>query len=250
MIRFRFNPGRVFSICSAIFLFVAFITSLHLKLQIGTFIPSQKVVIVTHGLSFLLSVIVIFKPVLCIQVFVLMCESILTIMTGYQTLGVFLFYAIVILMFVNGKFRIRPVLELLPFVILHILSLLLTYKQGIFFVFMGLANSFFYAAFFYWIYDILRAKLSCFLPAETKNNSIIKEKPGEQLHLSDYNLSERQVNFILDNLHKNSSYKELSETYFVSLSTVKKEFSELYRIFNVTKLEELRHLLLQFQVSR
>ena len=115
---------------------------------------------------------------------------------------------------------------------------------------MGLANSFFYAAFFYWIYDILRAKLSCFLPAETKNNSIIKEKPGEQLHLSDYNLSERQVNFILDNLHKNSSYKELSETYFVSLSTVKKEFSELYRIFNVTKLEELRLLLLQFQVSR
>ena len=250
MIRFRFNPGRVFAIFSAVFLFVAFITSLHYELHIETFIPSQKVVIFTHAVSFILAVFVIFKPVLFIQVYVLMSESILTIMTGYQTLGVFLFYLTIILMFVNGKFRTRPVIGVLPIVILHLLSLILSYKQGIFFVFMGLANSLFCGAFFYWIYDILRAKLSCFLPAETKNNSIIKEKPGEQLHLTDYNLSERQLNFILDNLHKNSSYKELSKTYFVSLSTVKKEFSELYKIFNVTKLEELRLLLLQFQVSR
>lgn len=250
MIRFRFNPGRVFAIFSAVFLFVAFITSLHFDLRVETFIPSQKVVIVTHGISFLLSLIVIFKPVLFIQVFVLMCESILTIMTGYQTLGVFLFYAIVILMLVNGKFRFRPVLEMLPLVSLHIISLLLTYKQGFFFVLMGFSNSLFYAAFFYWIFDILRAKLSCFLPAETKNNSIIKEKHGEQLHLSDYNLSDRQMNFILDNIHKNSSYKELSETYFVSISTVKKEFTEVYKIFNVKKLEDLRLLLLQYQVSK
>ena len=58
------------------------------------------------------------------------------------------------------------------------------------------------------------------------------------------------MDFILDNLHENCSYKDLSEKYFVSLSTVKKDFSELFKIFGVTKLEELHLLLLQYKVTK
>jgi len=55
---------------------------------------------------------------------------------------------------------------------------------------------------------------------------------------------------ILDNIQNNLSYKQLSEKYFVSVSTVKKDFSEVFQVFEVTKLEELHLLLLRYQVSR
>ena len=45
------------------------------------------------------------------------------------------------------------------------------------------------------------------------------------------------------------SYKELSEKYFVSISTVKKIFADIFKIFNVSNIEELRLLLLQYQVE-
>ena len=75
------------------------------------------------------------------------------------------------------------------------------------------------------------------------------QKPGTAISLSDFKLSERQINFVLANLHRNLSYKEISEEYFVSVSTVKKEFAEVYKVFNVSKLEELRILLLQYQIE-
>ena len=246
----RINPERVCAIFSSMFLLVAFLASLELNLKVETFIPSQSFVTVTHAVSLILAIFVIFKQSLFIEVLIMLVESVLTIMTGYMHLGIFLFYGIIILMFVKGKFRRRALWEILPLVIIHLAALFSCFIRSWIFVIMGLASSLFYAAFLYWIYDILKAKLSCFLPSSTKNNSVIKENPGEALHLSDYNLSDRQMNFVLDNLHENCSYKELSEKYFVSLSTVKKDFSELFRIFDVGKLEELHLLLLQYQVTR
>ena len=247
---FRINPERVFTIFSSIFLFVAFYSSLHLELRVATFIPSQTVVSVIHAVSFVISLVILFYPAIYLQVIVLLAESVLTTMTGYMPLGIFLFYAIIILMFAKGQLKQKPFASVCPIVIIHIAAIISTYKQSWHFVALGLSSTLFYGAFFYLIYDILKAKLSCYLPSNSMNNTVIKEKIGEALHLSDYNLSERQTNFVLDNLHENCSYKDLSEKYFVSLSTVKKEFSEIFRIFDVKKLEELHILLLQYQVSR
>ena len=246
----RTNPERVFLFFSTVFLLVAFLASLVLPLRYQTLITSQKVVTVTHAVAFSLSIITLIEPIILLEVIIILTESVLTVMTGYTQLGVFLFYAMLILMFVKEQFTSRPAAKIIPLVIIHLLSILACAKLGWVHVFLGLASSFFYMAFFYWIYDILRTKLSCFLPAETKSNSVIKEKPGEPLHLTDYKLSERQMDFVLDNLHENCTYKDLSEKYFVSLSTVKKDFSELFKIFGVKKLEELHLLLLQYKVSR
>ena len=246
----RLNPERVCAIFSSVFLLVAFLASLKLNLSIESFIPSQSVVTATHAAALILAVIVIFKQSLFLEVFIMLCESVLTLMTGYMHLGIFLFYGIIILMFVKGKFKTHTCFQIIPLVIIHLASILSCFVRSWIFVAMGLASSFFYAAFLYWIYDILKGKLSCFLPTTAKSNSIIRKKPGEAIHLSDYQLSDRQMNFILDNLHENCSYKELSQKYFVSLSTVKKDFSELFRIFDVGNLEELHLLLLQYQISR
>lgn len=246
----RISPERVCVFVSAIFLFISFVASLQLNLQVETFIPSQTFVSLIHAVCFLLSLIVIIKPTLYLEVVIMLCESVLTIMIGYMHLGIFLFYGILILMFVNGKFRRHALVEIIPLVVIHIAAIFSCFIHSWIYVIMGIASSFFFAAFLYWIYDILKVKLSCFLPSAAKHNTVIKQAPGEDLHLSDYNLSDRQMNFVLDNLHENRTYKELSEKYFVSLSTVKKDFSELFRVFDVGNLEELHLLLLQYKVSK
>lgn len=55
---------------------------------------------------------------------------------------------------------------------------------------------------------------------------------------------------MFDYINNGLNYKDLSDKYYVSLSTVKKEFTDIYKIFNVTKLEELHILLLQYVVDK
>ena len=74
--------------------------------------------------------------------------------------------------------------------------------------------------------------------------------PGTEIQLSSLGMTERQVNFIYDYIMENLNYKELSEKYHVSLSTVKREFTEVYKIIGVTKLEELHILLIQYKISK
>ncbi len=97
---------------------------------------------------------------------------------------------------------------------------------------------------------MLKAKLSCLFPQNVgENNTIIGKPAGSTISLSDYNLNDRQCTFVIENIHNKLSYKEISEKYFVSISTVKKIFAEVFKIFNVSNIEELRILLLQYQVK-
>ena len=92
--------------------------------------------------------------------------------------------------------------------------------------------------------------LSCLFPQNVReNNTIIGKPAGSTISLSEYGLNERQSNFVIENIHNKLSYKEISEKYFVSISTVKKIFAEVFKIFNVSNIEELRILLLQYQVK-
>ena len=101
-----------------------------------------------------------------------------------------------------------------------------------------------------WIYTILKAKLSCLFPQNVRdNNSVIGKPAGSAISLKDYNLNERQRLFVMEHIYNKLSYKEISEKHFVSISTVKKIFAEVFRIFEVSNIEELRILLLQYQVT-
>ena len=121
---------------------------------------------------------------------------------------------------------------------------------GITYMLVDISYSIFCFAFYMWIYYTLKAKLSCLFPKNVRENDTIKGKPaGSVIKLSDYNLSERQKNLLLDHLYNKLSYKDLSEKYFVSISTVKKIFADIFKIFNVSNIEELRILLLQYQVE-
>lgn len=212
--------------------------------------PSSIVIPATHILCATLCLFLCFKPSDKLFITIVMVESFLLVLTNYAMLGIFFFYAAIILIICKGLFPKNQKHVIVYLAIMHCISLFGGLTRGWQHTLINIGYSAFSLFFYLWIYYILKARFSCYLPKNVTNNqTIINQKQGEELSLSEYNLSERQINFILANLHDNLSYKEISEKYFVSISTVKKEFAGVYKVFNVTKLEELRILLLQYQIK-
>ena len=255
MNRNRISSERVVAVVGLLFILIAAITSLFFNGDPNSIIEkiadTRIVIPVVHFICVFLTIILIIKPNDYLMMAILFIESELTILTNYRELGTFFFYAVVILIFcrdlVSDKSKKKMIFSLF---FLHFITLCLTCTHGIKYMFITMGYSAFCLAFYFWIYNILKVKFSCFLPKNvTQNNTIVGKTVGSTISLSDYNLNERQISFVLENLHNKMSYKEISEKYFVSISTVKKIFAEVFKIFNVSNIEELRILLLQYQVK-
>jgi len=245
---------RVVYLVGFIFLTIASVTGILLDGDKNSIIewiaPSSVVIPTVHIICAALCLYLNFKPNDTLFIVIVMIQSTLLNLTDYVMLGIFFFYAAIILIVCKGLYRKNKKKIITNLSILHSLTLLCTFTRGWQHMIINCGYSAFSCCFYLWIYYILKARFSCFLPTNVTNNqTIIKSKPGEAISLAEYNLTERQINFVLANLHRNLSYKEISEEYFVSISTVKKEFAEVYRVFNVSKLEELRILLLQYQIE-
>lgn len=256
MKRNQINAERVVSVIGFIFLSVAALLAYFAfdgdRLSIIEKIADSRIVITAvHAICAILIFYTIFKSNINIFIIVLIIESILTMITHYESLGIFFFYGAIWLIFSKDLNLDNKKKTLVFLFILHFLSILGSYPHGIRYMLIDYGISALALSFYLWIYSIFKVKLACYLPKDAITNQIIiNKKPGEVISLSDYKLSERHITFVLENLHNNLSYKELSDKYNVSISTVKKVFSEVYKVFNVTKLEELRILLLQYQVEK
>ena len=96
-------------------------------------------------------------------------------------------------------------------IVIHVLSLIGTFTHGLKVTLLSIASSAYSFIFYLWIYKYLKAKLSCFWPKTVTQNEVLKDvKIGNILKLSDYELNERQITFVLENLYNNLSYKDLS----------------------------------------
>lgn len=246
---------RVVPVVGFLFLLISTIASFFLSGDknsiLETFGDSQIIVRTVHVICTALCAFLIIKPKPTGIVIILMVESILTILTNYTQLGIFFYYGCVCLILCKELYpRFKKPILFGSFII-HLFSLSLTYTHGIPKMCISFFSSIFYLVFFFWIYSLLKARLSCHLLKNViQNEKLGDKKKGEELSLSAYNLSNRQIQLVLDNIYNNLSFRELSEKYYVSISTVKSEFVGVYKIFGVSKLEELRLLLLQFQVTK
>ena len=254
MDRNRINSERIIGVVGLVFLLIATVTSFLFDGDpdsiIEFIVPTRILIPVVHCFCVLLAVILIIKPGVLLMMIIFFLESELTILTDFQELGIFFFYAILILLLCKDLIggRTRHVIPALFCV--HFVTLLLTYTHGIKYMIISIGYSVFCFAFYLWIYSILKAKLSCLFPKNIRENHTIIRKPvGSEIKLSDYISDERQRTFVYENFHNKLSYREISEKYFVSISTVKKLFAGAFKIFNVSNIEELRLLLLQYQVS-
>ena len=254
MNRNRLNSERVVAVVGFVFLLIATILSIILNGDPDSIIekiaPTAIVIPIIHSICLLLTIICIIKPSTQIMIVIFLIESELTILTDYEELGIFFFYAALILILckdILSKKSKRPVLIVFT---MHVITLLLTYTHGLNNTFISIGYSFFCFAFYLWIYSNMKAKFSCLFPQNVReNNTIIGKPAGTVISLSDYNLNDRQITFVIENIHNKLSYKEISEKYFVSISTVKKIFAEVFKIFEVSNIEELRILLLQYQIK-
>ena len=249
----KINYERVVSVVGFFFILGATVFSLFLNGDPESIIQKvadTKIVIpVVHIICALATLVLVisYRDVLLISI--LMTESTLTILTRYEQLGTFFFYAVILLILLKGSFSKKNIITISILFVVHIVTLLLTYPHGWDHTFIAFGNSAFNLVFYIWIYILLKQKFSsCLPPNIVENKTIINKEPGSTIRLADYKLTERQYQFVLENINNNLSYNEISEKYFVSLSTVKKVFAEVFRIFNVTKIEELRQLLHQYKV--
>lgn len=242
---------RVVAITASLFLSLSVIASFFfLGEDPNCIIPrSDLVAPVIHGLCLILSIICIFKPTFKLEFSIMQIEAFLTINVGYQYMGVFLFYGSMFLFLCQQVPYRKTIYAIVNFLLIHLISIVMSYRHGLAITFLTLVCSVFYGAFFFWIYTILKQKFECFTPAHIEKHSLINGvRPGEPLVLSDYNLTERQKHFVIDNIKEKLAYKDISEKYNVSISTVKKEFTQIFDVFGVTKSEELHILLLQYKL--
>ena len=254
MERNRISSERVVAVVGLVFLLIAAITSVLFNGDPNSIIEkiadTSVVIPVVHFCCVFLAIIYVIKPKSFLLILILLVESELTILTNYEELGIFFFYATIIYIWSSDLLLNKSKKCIIFLFSLHFLTLLLNYNHGIKYVFIDMGYSLFCFSFYLWIYSILKVKLSCLFPKNVRDpNKIIGKPAGSKIKLSDYNLTERQCTFLIEHLHNKMSYKEISEKYYVSISTVKKIFADIFKVFDVSNIEELRLLLLQYQVE-
>ncbi len=245
---------RVVSIAGFVFLVIAALAGFAFDGDQESFLeylaPTEYIIPYTHVICATLAFVSIIFPSYFIMVAIFMIESILTIFTHYDMLGIFFFYAAIILLLVKEIFTKKHTPIVIVLFVIHYLSLLGTLNRGWKYTLISYGYSTFCMVFYIWIYKILKQKFSCYIPSNIADNSAMTGiKKGGHLKLSDYDLTETQIQFILSYMHENLSFKEISNKFFVSVSVVKHEFVKIYKVFAVDNLFELRMLLLQYQLE-
>ncbi len=223
-----------------------------------TVLPKQDYsVFIINAVSALIALALTFKPsVWQAQVSLLFIQSVTTTLTGYSTLGTFLYSAFIILCFANGFFKTKVKLKIVCIFAAWI-AVLAGYSyyalqwgsRGIMYIFISIATSLFFFAFYFYVYKKLETLLIPLVPAKVQKSNIKLPQPGTSLHLSEYGLTERQVNLVLEYIDSKKSYSELSRQFNISLSTVKKDMTEIFEKFDVQNIRDLHILLIQYFVK-
>lgn len=246
---------RVVSILTFAYVFVVLCMNFHLlsKGYISTsLIPySDFVIVFAHSLVSIGTFVNIFKPNRKLQFAYFQLESVIAILSSYEILGIFLFYVSLgfLYLFYYDKENLKKVTIIVS--IIHLSSLMMTFTRGYENFIIFIFATAFMCSIFIWFFEVIKIKYSCFAPESLSiSSNITNLKIGNDLILSEFGLSERQINLVYDYITEKLTFKELSEKYLFSVSTVKLEFMQIYKILGVSKLEDLRMLLLQYVIKK
>lgn len=242
---------RIFLIFSFVILATASILSFILPPETRTIIPHPEITIpFVNTLCAALSFIAIFKiSWKKIQYAILFIEAVCTILTGYELLGIFLYSALLIKLFSDGFFINHFYLKLTILLLIWLSLILGLIPFGTERMILSYAAICFFCAFYYHIYKKMKNALANYLPPSMVDSEINLPEPGNPISLSDYNLSNRQKEILSEYLKYGTSYKNLAQKFIVSESTVKTEMARIQKHFGVKNREDLRVLLLQYELK-
>ena len=249
------SPARIVTFCGTIALGTATIMNIVCGVDFSSILPHEQIVIpVVNGICTVLCFLLFLMPAnLSLQIAILIPESIFNVLSGYDVLGNFLYMALILYLFCSGFFKTNIKLKAALLGGSWVLVLLTLVHFGLNRAIFGIVIFIFMFAFFLCLYDMLKDQLSFLLPKTEINrskDSVVLPPAGSSLHLSDYGLTERQINLVIDTIETTATYIELGEKYYTSPSAVKKNMSKVYRIFGVKNKEMLRVLLLQYKVYK
>ena len=221
----------------------------------NTIIPFPAVTVpVINGISTLLAIVLLFIPnCIPLECTILSIQAVSTALTGYETLGIFLFTALIIILFCSGFFKTHAQRKILILFACWLLVIQGVMHQGIDRYIMVTVGSVFFIAFYFCIYKRLEVLLKPLMNiyAQNLDSEILKDKEvGQKISLRECSLDEREVNFTYDFLMLKKTYRELGDIYYTSTSTVKKVMAGVCKKFGVKNQTELRMLLMQYKVEK
>jgi DNA-binding CsgD family transcriptional regulator len=249
------SPARIATFCGTFALATATIMNIVCGVDFSSILPHEQIVIpVVNGICTVLCFLLFLSPSnLSLQLAILIPESIFTTLSGYDVLGNFLYMAIILYLFCSGFFRTKSKQKIVLLFSIWFLVLLTLENFGWNRVIFADVIFIFMFSFFLCLYDMLRDQLCFLLPTSEINrseDSVVLPPAGSALRLSNYGLTERQINLVLDTLESTVTYTELGEKYYTSPSAIKKNMSKVYKIFGVKNKEMLKILLLQYKVYK
>lgn len=255
-----FTPARIMCFLSSFALIIAAITSYNHEPSSFVIFPNPKIsVFVINSVCALICIcLTIFPHNVVLQCSILFIQAITTTLTNYEMLGTFLYAAFIILCFCNGFFKTKLKEKISAIIFVWFIVLILygyeafqkNHSRWLFNFLLQFSISVFFFGFYFYVYKKLETLLTTLVPAKKiPATSIQLPKTGTDLHLSNYNLTNRQIRLVMEYLKSNSNYEALSKMFYISKSTVKKDMTEVFSKFGVLNLKELHILLLQYIVK-
>ena len=241
---------RLFEIVSFIILSLAFVLSLILEADSLTWIPFAKVSVpVANGLCALACIPLMFKPgIYRLECGILLVQSFFTCWTGYETLGVFLYSAMIITLFSNGFFQKYMHRRLVLLIVGWIVCLFGVIPYGLARCLLVYATFLFMLAFNYAFYLKFKETFSPLVQIQSVDALIKLPEAGETINIAECGFTERQLQILEAFLNENATYKELSDRFYISVSTVKKEMAYILHQFGISTSEELRKVFALYNV--
>lgn len=244
---------RLLNVCAFVVLTAAAIISYRFPNNSMTLIPYAEISVpFIYGMGALLYMLLIFHPESRIlEMIVLIVLCFLTVWTGHEILGIFLYSAVIIMLLCNKFFKTHNAIKIMVFIVLWFVILSGVVPYGRTRTIIAYLVSVLQILFYAYVYVSLEDLLVPLLPPQFHSVRDRLPKQGSVLHVSqlqELGLSERQIQFILDSI-KGKSYAEIAETHAASTSTVKKEMVNIFKTFGVKTREELLFILLQYTIK-
>ena len=247
------TPDRLLYILNAGMMAFAMVMNINVAIPYISVIPHMNwIKAALNAFCVCLSLILIIHPEKKLLTYIVFfIEAGNAVLVGFMGIGTSMFCIGIILCFVNGEFAVNLKKKMIILSIYWLLVIVTIWPVlGFTFVVFEILGTLFGLTACATLYQKLEGKLSyLLLPNETVTASITLPPKGSTLKLSDYELSERQISFILGSIKQGETYETLGNQYCVSTSVVKKDMAAACKYFGVANREALRILLLQYKLE-
>ncbi|UTC57838.1 hypothetical protein ABK01_05915 [Treponema sp. OMZ 305] len=249
----KLSPDRLLYILNAGMMAFAMVMNIKVAIPYESVIPYMNLIkAALNAFCVCLSIILIVHPEKKLLTYIVFfVEAGNAVLVGFMGIGTSLFCIGIIICFVNGEFAVNRKKKVILLGAYWLLVTITIYPVlGFAFVIFEILGTLFGLTVCVALYQKLEGKLSyLLLPDETITTAITLPPKGSTLKLSDYELSERQIAFILGSIKQGETYEALGNRYHVSTSVVKKDMAAACKYFGVANREALRILLLQYKLE-